>query len=82
MNYEEMIEGYNDLRDKCVDLAKKDNGKLMGSDSWLRNSILSEDITLDYSDEGIHCNGYTYTSQTMGNEPFMFVIPFGEIENA
>lgn len=80
MDYEEIIEGYNDLREKCLKLAKANNGALMGSDAWLQGAIMESDITLDYSDNGIHCNGSTYTTQTMCHEHFGFVIPFNVLK--
>jgi hypothetical protein len=81
MIYEEIIECYNDLREKCLEIAKRDNGKLMESDAWLCWAIQESDITLDYSNQGIHCHGSAYTTQTMGTELFSFVIPFSELED-
>jgi hypothetical protein len=75
MNYEEMIDGYNNLREKCLKLAKQDNGKLMGADSWLQHAISAEDITLWFHEDGIECSGVAYTFQTMCSEPFSFRIP-------
>ncbi|UUG69454.1 hypothetical protein SEA_SHAM_143 [Streptomyces phage Sham] len=80
MDYEKIIDGYNELREKCLELAKANDGALMDSDRWLRGAIMESDITLDYSEQGIHCHGSTYTSQTMDNECFSFIIPFDLIE--
>jgi hypothetical protein len=71
-----IINGYNELRERCYEAARKDNGKLMGSDAWLRYAILSTDITLETAVDGIRCWGSCYTSQTMSTEPFDFIIPF------
>jgi hypothetical protein len=81
MKYEEMIDGYNELREKCLHIAKQNNGRLMDSDAWLRFAIMESDITLDYSEQGIHCHGSAYTTQTMSNEHFDFVIPYSELES-
>ncbi|QIQ63011.1 hypothetical protein SEA_MOAB_147 [Streptomyces phage Moab] len=75
MNYEEMIDGYNELREKCLKLAKQDNGKLMDTDAWLQYAIMEEDIKLYFYPDGIECCGRAYTSQTMCSEPFSFKIP-------
>lgn len=80
MSYEEVIDEYNDLREKCYELARMNDGELMGSSSWLRGVILESEINLDYSQEGIHCHGHTYTSQTMDHEYFDFIIPLSELE--
>ena len=80
MNYEEIIDGYNDLRDKCYALARKDGGKLMGSDKWLRSALCESDMTLSFTSGGIDCYGSTYTTQTMSHESFFFMIPFSELE--
>jgi len=80
MNYEEIIEGYNSLREICLKLAKQNNGRLMGADSWLQYAISEGDITLWFYENGIECSGYTYTSQTMSDESFSFRIPMELIE--
>lgn len=82
MNYEEIIDGYNELREKCLKLAKKDSGKLMGGDSWLQHAIIESDITLWFYGDGIECSGSAYTSQTMSSEPFNFRIPMELIEES
>jgi hypothetical protein len=79
MKYEEIIEGYNDLRERCLDLAKQ-NTELMDSGAWFIGAIMDRDITLDYSANGIHGYGNAYTTQTMDNEYFSFVIPFELLE--
>ncbi|QIN94141.1 hypothetical protein PP459_gp092 [Streptomyces phage Wakanda] len=80
MNYEEIIEGYNSLREKCLELAKK-NPALFGEDAWLRGAIQEEDITLDFIEGvGVECHGLAYTTQTMDHEVFCFVIPFSELD--
>lgn len=80
MKYEEMINGYNELREKCLELAKKDNGKLMEGYSWLRFALLDTDITLSFTGYGIECYGSAYTTQTMDHEYFCFTIPLSELE--
>lgn len=75
MNYEEIIDGYNELREKCLKLAKQNRGRLMGADSWLQYAISESDITLWFYEDGIECSGHAYTSQTMSDEPFNFRIP-------
>jgi hypothetical protein len=81
MSLEEIIEGYNSLREKCLELAKRDSGALMGQDAWLRWAIQEQDITLDFIEGvGIECHGLAYTTQTMDHEVFCFVIPFSELD--
>lgn len=75
MNFEEIIEGYDELREICLKLAKQNNGRLMSSDAWLQYAICQDDITLAFYENGIECSGYAYTSQTMSDEPFNFRIP-------
>lgn len=75
MSYEEIIDGYIELRDICLKLAKQNDGKLMGADSWLQYAICDSDITLWFYEDGIECSGHAYTSQTMSSEPFNFRIP-------
>jgi hypothetical protein len=80
VKYEKMIEGYNELREKCLELAKQDNGRLMEGHSWLRFAILDTDITLSFTERGIECYGSAYTTQTMDYEYFCFTIPLSELE--
>lgn len=80
MKYEEMIDGYNELREKCLEIAKRDNGRLMDSDAWLRFAIMESDITLAFTGYGIECYGSAYTTQTMDHEHFSFTIPLSELE--
>ncbi len=80
MELEEIIEKYNELRAKCITLAKRDNGKLMGSDAWLRFVIDADATTLEYRENGIQCYGWAFSSQTMGNEFYSFLIPFSELQ--
>ncbi|QNN99223.1 hypothetical protein SEA_FAUST_141 [Streptomyces phage Faust] len=82
MDYEKMIDGYNELRERCLELAKKNNGKLMGSDAWLCFAIMDTDITLYFYEDGIECSGMAYTSQTMCSEPFNFRIPMDLIKES
>ena len=79
LNYEEVINGYNDLRERCLKLAK-DSKDILGEYSWLRGAITESDITLYFYDDRIECNGVTYTSQTMDHEFFTFLIPISMIE--
>lgn len=74
MNYEEMIDGYNELREQCLMIAKN-NPEVFDEGAWLRNAIVDSDITLDYSSQGIHCRGNAYTTQTMSSEYFQFIVP-------
>lgn len=80
MKYEEMIDGYNELREECLGLAKMDNGKLLGEYAWLRFAILDSDIILAFTGYGIQCYGSAYTTQTMDHEYFDFTIPLSELE--
>lgn len=80
VNYEEIIEGYNELVEKCYLIIKNDDGTIMGSDYWLRFAICESDITLDFRGEGIYCYGTCYTTQTMSEESFAFMIPLKKIE--
>jgi hypothetical protein len=74
MNYEEIIEGYKNLRYKCYELAMNDD-KLLGSDAWLKYAIQEDEINLWFYENRIECSGMTYTSQTMSSESFCFSIP-------
>lgn len=76
MRYEEIIDGYHELREKCLEIAKMNDAALMDSSAWLRGAIMESDIVLDYSEQGIHCNGWCFTTQTMDNEHFSFIIPY------
>ncbi|QOI67518.1 hypothetical protein SEA_BEUFFERT_140 [Streptomyces phage Beuffert] len=80
MNYEEIIDGYNDLRERCLELAKADSDNLMIEGAWFKSAIMESDATLDYSESGIHGHGNAYTCQTMSTEYFSFVIPFELLE--
>ncbi|AXG66229.1 hypothetical protein SEA_ANNADREAMY_134 [Streptomyces phage Annadreamy] len=80
MNYEEIIDGYNELRERCLELAKANNGALMDNGAWFMTAIMESDITLDYSEGGIHGWGNAYTTQTLTTEYFSFVIPFELLE--
>lgn len=76
---EQMIDGYNELREQCVKLAKENRGELMGSDAWPSAALQDGDITLNYTLEGVQCSGTTYTMQTMSSEWFDFIIPFDRL---
>jgi hypothetical protein len=80
MNLEEMIDGYNDLREKCLRVGRKNNAELLADSAWLRYAIDEIDITLEYQNDGVYCYGCTYTTQTMSLESFGFLIPFSELE--
>lgn len=80
MNYEQVIDGYNELREKCLELAKSNDGALMDSGAWFKTAIMDSDITLYYSEDGIHGYGNAYTTQTMSTEYFSFVIPYSLLE--
>jgi hypothetical protein len=79
MNLEEIIDGYNILRDRCLAIAKK-SPALLGEYAWLRYAISDGDITLGFTEDGINCYGNTYTTQTMDHEWFDFLIPFSELD--
>lgn len=79
LDYEKVIDGYNELRETCLVIAKL-NTELMGSDAWLKFAITESDITLGFTQDGIVCYGSAYTTQTMSNEHFDFIIPFEYIE--
>jgi hypothetical protein len=74
-----VIDIYDDLRSKCYALARKNDGELMGEDAWLRNAMSDTDITLEWRNDGMHCRGLAYTSQTWDHEPFAFTIPWERI---
>ncbi|QBZ72423.1 hypothetical protein SEA_CIRCINUS_169 [Streptomyces phage Circinus] len=81
MDLEQIIDGYNNLRERCLELAKQ-NPALFGDSAWLRYAIQESDITLYFiAGVGVECSGMAYTSQTMDNEPFDFIIPFSELED-
>jgi riboflavin synthase alpha subunit len=75
----DFIEKYNELRRLCHDLARRNNGELMGSDAWLRHALCESDITLADAGDSINCSGSTYTMQTMDHEWFDFDIPKSEM---
>lgn len=77
---QEVIDTYNRLRENCVLLAKRENGKLMGEYAWLSAALTDNDIRLDWTTGGINCYGSVYTVQTMDHEWFDFTIPFSELE--
>ncbi|WNN94716.1 hypothetical protein SEA_PHREDRICK_152 [Streptomyces phage Phredrick] len=79
LDYEKVIDGYNDLRETCLVIAKL-NDELMGPDRWLKFAIQDSDITLMFTERGIVCYGSAYTTQTMDNEHFSFMIPFEYLE--
>lgn len=79
MDYETIIESYNELRERCLIIAKL-NDELMGSDAWLKFAIDDSDIKMYYSEQGIVCFGSCFTTQTMSNEHFNFTIPYSYIE--
>ncbi|AVD99340.1 hypothetical protein SEA_BILLNYE_168 [Streptomyces phage BillNye] len=81
MDLEQIIDWYNDLREKCLEVAKK-KPELFGDSVWLQYAIQESDITLYFiAGVGVECSGMAYTSQTMDNEPFDFIIPFSELED-
>ena len=82
MNYEDIIEGYNELRERCLELAKANSDTLMHDGAWFKTAIMESDITLDYSESGIHGHGNAYTTQTMSTEYFSFVIPFDMLKDS
>jgi hypothetical protein len=73
------IDAHNELRSKCYELARENDGELMGTDAWLRNAMSEGDMTLDWGSDGVHCRGLAYTSQTWDHEPFAFTIPWERI---
>jgi hypothetical protein len=79
MDYEKIIDGYNNLRETCLLIAKS-NDELMGEYAWLRFAICDPDITLELAPDGVVCYGSAYTRQTMDNEHFSFTIPFEYLE--
>lgn len=81
MEYERLIEGYEILQRKCYKAAMKDNGRLMGEDAWLRHALQEFEIRMMFTPGGINCYGSTYTTQTVSEESFSFVIPMSELEN-
>lgn len=76
-----IIESYENLRDKCYNLARQNDGALMGNDAWLRHALNDTDMRLTASADGIECSGYTFTSQTSYSEPFDFTIPYDLLED-
>lgn len=79
MDYQKIIDGYNELREECLMIAKN-NPELFDEGAWFKTAIVDSDITLDYSDDGVHCRGYAYTTQTMSSQHFQFVIPFERLK--
>lgn len=82
MNYEKIIGEYNALIEKCMKLIKNDDGTILSQDYWLRTAIQREDLELAFHNGEIECYGRTYTTQTMGFEPFTFYIPTELIEES
>lgn len=80
MNYEKIIEGYEELRKKCYELAIRNKGALMHEDAWLRTALCDEDIEMMFYPGGIHCRGSVFTCQTQSIESFSFNIPLEELE--
>jgi hypothetical protein len=78
MDYEHVIDTYNDLRENCLKIARS-KPEYLGEYGWLRYAILESDITLFLCPGFIECNGVCYTSQTMCHESFSFRIPINEI---
>jgi hypothetical protein len=79
MDYEQVIDGYNSLRETCLVIAKL-NSELLGEYKWLQFAILDSDITLEFAHDGIVCYGSAYTTQTFSLESFSFTIPFSYLE--
>ena len=79
MNYEQIIDGYNELRENCLMIAKN-NPELFDEGAWFKNAIIDSDITLHYSEEGVHCYGSAFTTKTMSSEHFQFMIPFERLK--
>lgn len=75
----ELLELHSDLRRYCYDLARRNNGELMGDYAWLCYALGEPDITISASEEGINCTGFTHTVQTMDTEWFDFIIPWERI---
>lgn len=82
MNYEEIINGYNDLREKCLKLAKENPKEILDTGYWLRNAISESDITLYFYEDFVECSGSTYTNQTMDHEYFNFRIPMDVLKES
>jgi hypothetical protein len=80
VNFEEIIEGYEKLRERCYEAGKYGNKNLLGDYYWLRFAIIESDISLEFRENGIRCYGNCYTTQTMSNEFFEFTVPFSELE--
>ena len=82
MDYEEIVERYEKLREKCY-RAMKNDVKTLGSDAWLYFAIKENELELFVLGSGsINCSGNTYTTQTMSTESFSFILSKEEIENA
>ena len=79
MNAFNMLEWHSELQDFCYDLARRNNGELMGDDAWLRNAITASDFNMYVAGESICCWGSCRSSQTMDTEFFDFNIPFDQI---
>lgn len=79
MRITKIVEDFNDLRERCFELARADNGKLMGDDKWLRNALCEERMTLEPSSRGILCRGLAFTTQTQDNEWFEFLISWSDL---
>lgn len=80
MKYEEIIEGYEKLRERCYEIGKYGSKNILGDSYWLRSAIMESDMSLEFRENGIRCYGSCYTTQTMSHESFEFTVPFEELE--
>jgi hypothetical protein len=79
MDLEQIIEEYNILRIRALQLAKE-KPELLGEFAWLRNAIQDEEVTLHFLDDNIALSGHTFTTQTMSSEWFWFEVPLSELD--
>lgn len=77
-----ITEAYGNIRRQCWLFMQTNPQETLGSDSWLRNAILIDEVEITYNagDTHIDCGGHTYSSQTQDTEWFEFRVPIEEIK--
>lgn len=74
-----LIEAYQELREKCYRAARANDGELMGDDAWLRFAMSESDLELAAGPEGISVWGSCHSAQTNGHEHFNFFLPWAAL---
>lgn len=70
-----LADSYRELRERCYNAARANDGALMGNDAWLRFAMSETDLEIYPGSNGIDCWGHCYSMQTMSNEHFSFFLP-------